>query len=274
LGHNKWLPHHPISRDEQVFNFTRKTIMDLEGKVALVTGAAHRVGKAIALALAQEGMDILVHYGGSADAATQTVEEIASLGVIGVKAQADLGQPDDIERLFDTARSHFGRLDALVNSASSFQKKDFFETTLEDWESVMDVNLRAPFLCSQHAARFMLEGDGGAIINMADLIGLRPRRSYAAHSVSKAGLIMLTKVMALSLGPDIRVNAIAPGAILPPSTLDTNAWDRMGKVLPLQRTGDPVNIQQAAVSLVKNDFMNGHVLVVDGGENLLGPFSY
>lgn len=248
--------------------------MNLEGKVALVTGGAHRVGKAIALALAGEGAHVLVHYGGSEDAAAQTVEEIAALGVISVKAQADLSQPGDIERLFTAARAHFGRLDVLVNSAASFLKKDFFETTLDDWDSVMAVNLRAPFLCSQLAARLMLEGEGGAIINVADLIGLKPRRSFAAHSVSKAGLIMLTRVMALSLGPGIRINAVAPGAILPPATLERDTWDRMGNELPLQRTGNPTNVQQAVLSLIQNDFMTGHLLVVDGGESLLGPFSY
>ena len=248
--------------------------MELNGGVALVTGAARRVGKAIALALAHEGMHILVHYGGSAEEAGQTVEEIAGLGVVAQKAQADLSQPDDIERLFQAVRGHFGRLDVLVNSASTFQKKDFFEVTLEDWDRVMAVNLRAPFLCSQHAARLMLEGEGGAVVNIADLIGMRPRRSFPHHSVSKAGLIMLTQVLALSLGPDIRVNAIAPGAILPPATLDTDTWDRMGAELPLKRTGGPENVQQAVVYLLKNDFMTGHVLVVDGGESLLGPFSY
>lgn len=248
--------------------------MELAGKVALVTGGAHRVGKAIALGLAREGAHILVHYGGSAEAAHQTVEEISALGVEAHSCQANLSQPDDIEGLFDVLRERFGRLDVLVNSAANFQKKGFLETTLDDWQAVMAVNLRAPFLCSQHAARLMREGEGGLIVNVTDLIGMRPRRSFPAHSVSKAGLISLTQVMALALGPDIRVNAIAPGAILPPATMDGDRWNRMGDALPVQHTGDPRNVQQAVIALAANDFMTGHVLVVDGGESLLGPFDY
>jgi NAD(P)-dependent dehydrogenase (short-subunit alcohol dehydrogenase family) len=249
--------------------------MELAGKVALVTGGARRLGKAIALGLAQEGMHIVVHYGGSADAAEETVGEISALGVEAVSAQADMGQPEDIARLFDVLRERFGRLDVLVNSAANFQKKDFLEVTLDDWHAVMSVNLRAPFLCSQHAARLMREGDGGVIINITDLMGITPRRTFPIHSISKASLISLTEVMAISLGPDIRVNAIAPGAILPPATVgESDTWDRMGETLPVKHTGDPVNVQQAVAILAKNDFMTGHVLVVDGGESLLGPFAY
>jgi NAD(P)-dependent dehydrogenase (short-subunit alcohol dehydrogenase family) len=247
--------------------------MELSGKVALVTGGAHRVGRAIALALANEGTNVLVHYGGSAAAAEQTVAEIAALGVEADEAQADLSQPEQVERLFGALRERFGRLDVLVNSAASFRQHDFLEATVEDWQQVMQVNLRAPFLCSQHAARLMLEDGGGVIVNIADLFGMTPRRSFPLHSISKAGLIMLTRVSALSLGPDIRVNAIAPGAILPPASHDLAAWDRMGKVLPVKRTGDPRHVGEAVVYLAKNDFITGHVLVVDGGESLLGPFS-
>jgi len=247
--------------------------MKLSGKVALVTGGAHRVGKAIALALANEGMNVLIHYGGSAAAAEETVAEIAALGVEADKAQADLSQPEDIERLFGVVRERFGRLDVLVNSAANFYKHDFLEATLEDWQQVMQVNLRAPFLCSQQAARLMLEDGGGVIVNITDLFGMTPRQGFPLHSISKAGLIMLTRVSALSLGPDIRVNAIAPGAILPPASHDAAAWDRMGEVLPVRRTGDPGNVGAAVVHLVRNDFITGHVLVVDGGESLLGPFS-
>ena len=247
---------------------------NLEGKVALVTGAARRIGKAIALALAGEGMDVLVHYGGSADEAENTVGEISAIGVRAYKAQANLARPEDIEQLIATVKRHFGRLDVLVNSASTFDNKKFDDVTLDDWEHVMAINLRAPFYLGQLGARLMTGTGGGTIVNIADLTSKRPRRTFPVHSISKAGLVTLTQVMALSLGPDIRVNAIAPGAILPPTTLDDERWEQLGSGLPLQRTGDPQNVQNAVLFLVKDDFVNGHVLVVDGGELLLGPFGY
>ena len=247
---------------------------NLQGKVALVTGAARRLGKAIALALADEGMHIMVHYGASAQAAEETVTAITAKGVTAHSVQVNLSKPQDIERMFEEVRGQFGRLDVLVNNAASFERGKFLDITLDDWERVMAINLRAPFLCSQHAARLMLEHGGGAIINMADLIGLRPRRTYVRHSVSKAGLVMLTKAMALALAPEIRVNAIAPGAILPPAELAAERWDELGAELPVERTGRPLNIQNAVLYLLKDDFITGQVVVLDGGESLLGPFGF
>lgn len=248
--------------------------MNLQGKVAVVTGAAQRVGKAIALALAAEGAHIVLHYHRSEQAARQTQAEIAALGVEVTSVQADLSQPDSVAPVIDATRETFGRLDVLVNSAATFQKRDFLDVSLKDWDYLMAVNLRAPFLLSQQAARLMQTGDGGLIVNISDLIGLRPRRTYPHHSVAKAALISLTQVMALALGPDIRVNAVAPGLILPPDTLPAAKWETYGAALPLERTGATRNVQQAVLALVANDFINGQTLVVDGGESLVGPSDY
>lgn len=255
--------------------------MDLRGKVALVTGAAHRVGKAIAIALAREGANLVVHYGRSQKAAQQTSNEIVALGVEAFPIQAALSVPTQIETLFDAVQGRFGRLDVLVNSAASFHKQPFGEISLDDWDTVMAVNLRAPFLCTQHAARLMCvaerrSSETALIVNIADLSGIHSWPGYAHHGVSKAGLIHLTKVAARELAPDIRVNAIVPGPILPPPGLDSASekWQRITQRVPLARPGAPENIGQTVVFLAANDYITGAIIHVDGGEQLLGSQDY
>lgn len=252
--------------------------MNLQDKVALVTGSAHRVGKAIALALAQKGAHIVVHYGRSEAAARDAVAAIKSFGVRAIAVQADLHDPAQIDALFEATQAEFNRLDVLVNSASNFVKQPFDEITLDTWKDVMQVNLRAPFLCTQRAARLMRQverpaGEPAAIINITDLIGLLPRHDFVQHGISKAGLIHLTHASALELGPDVRVNAIAPGAILPPSYLDKESerWQSFGERTPLRRVGHPDYIGQTVIFLVENDYITGAVIPVDGGEHLIGP---
>jgi NAD(P)-dependent dehydrogenase (short-subunit alcohol dehydrogenase family) len=251
--------------------------VNLQGKVAVVTGSAHRVGKAIALALAREGMHIAVHYGSSEQAAQETAREIESLGVRAVPAQADLRDAAQIDRLFQIIQQEFGRLDVLVNSASSFVKQPFDAITSDDWDNVMQTNLRAPFLCTQRAARLMRAtsrpaDEPAAIVNIVDLSGIYPWRSFVQHGVSKAGLVHLTHVAAYELAPAVRVNAIAPGAILPPQgiDLDSDTWRKLGERTPLGRTGHPDYIGQTVVFLATNDYITGAVIPVDGGEHLLG----
>lgn len=244
--------------------------MDLTDKVALVTGAARRVGRAIALGLAGRGASIIVHYRSSEADARHTVADLRALGVRAEAFRADLGRPVEIGALFEAAARDFGRVDVLVNSASTFRPGNVLEVTAEDWDAVMNVNLRAPFLCSQHAARLMLERGGGVIVNIADIAGQVPWVRFPHHSVSKAGVVMLTKVLAKSLGPDVRVNAVVPGPILKPDDMPDTRWERLGVVLPLRRTGDPGNVVQAVLALVENDFVTGAVLNVDGGDALLG----
>ena len=252
-------------------------IMQLQDKVVVVTGSAHRVGKAIALALARQGAHVVVHYGGSENAARDTVAEIKSLGVRAIRVQADLGNPAQIETLFQTIDSEFGRLDVLVNSASNFVKQPFDTVTVDDWKTVMQVNLRAPFFCTQQAARLMRRSPRPAdqpalIVNIADLAGVHPWADFVQHGVSKAGLIHLTRISAVELAPDIRVNAIAPGAILPPTGMDPSGerWQHLGERVPLKRTGNPDFIGQTVVFLAANDYITGALIPVDGGEHLIG----
>jgi NAD(P)-dependent dehydrogenase (short-subunit alcohol dehydrogenase family) len=241
-----------------------------------VTGAARRVGRAIALALGRRGARLAVHYGRSRDAAESTVEELRELGGEAVALQADLTDPGSIAPLFARVEDELGGLDVLVNSAASFVSTPFDEIDAEEWDRVHAVNLRAPFLCTQAGARLMRatvrpEGAPGAIVNITDLSALGVWRGFAHHSVSKAGLLHLTRVAAWELAPAVRVNAIAPGAILPPPgvPLDGEEWRGRGASVPTGRTGSPEQIGDTVVFLAENDFLNGTVVPVDGGEHLI-----
>lgn len=244
--------------------------MELKGKVALVTGAAHRVGRDIALGLAREGMHLVIHYHTSAGAAQRTLADVRRLSVEAITLQANQSRAADVQALFAQVAAHFGRLDVLVNSAAIMERKPLLDITEADWDRVLSINLKGPFLCAQAAARLMLaQPEGGAIINIADLAGLKPWPSYAHHSVSKAGVIMLTRVLALALAPTIRVNAVAPGAVAKPVDWPDERWQAHGARLPLQRTGSGQDVAEAVVFLLKSDYITGEVLVVDGGRMLM-----
>jgi len=238
----------------------------LSGKVGLVTGAAKRLGRAVALRLAEEGADIVVHYRTSEAEARSAVTEIEKLGQRGLAIAADLSSVAEIKRLVDEAGRHFGRLDILVNSAANFLPSSIISTTEEVWDGSLDANLKAPFFWAQAAAP-LLRRSHGTIINFADTGGLLGWPGYIAHSVSKAGVVMLTKTLAKALAPEVRVNAIAPGTITMPG--DPPEWEAdFIKMAPLRRTGKPSDIADAVVFLVQSQFMTGHVLVVDGGRAL------
>lgn len=241
--------------------------------VALVTGSAQRVGRAIALALARTGMHIMVHYhSANPDMARSTVQDIKSMGVDAYAVQADIGTAEGVGQIFSAVREHFGRLHVLVNSASIFQKRTLLEVSLEEWQQTLDVNLTGPFLCTQAAAALMRENTipGGVIINICDRGVDGPWPEYAHHGVSKAALWALTQVSALSLGPDIRVNAIVPGPVMKPAgrNMSDEAWADVGDTLPLERTGSAEDVARAVVYLVHEDFVSGALLHVNGGEHL------
>ncbi len=243
--------------------------IELRGKVALVTGSARRVGKVIALELARHGMHQVIHHSSSDQEAEATAREIAALHVETLIVKADQSQPAEVERLFMAIRSRFGRIDLLVNSASTFEPGSILDLPFEGWKHTLGVNLDGPFLCSQQAARLMRErNEGGAIVNILDLSALKPWKTYPAHSVSKAALAKLTEVMALSLGPDIRVNAIALGPVLRDEGRTPEQWESVGQRLPIGHTGDPTDAAQAVVFLATQPFITGTILRVDGGDLL------
>ena len=247
--------------------------IDLTDQVALVTGSAHRVGRAIALELARSGVHLMVHYlTSSDDAVRDTVQAIKSMGVDAFAVQADVGTAEGVQQIFTAVREHFGQLNILVNSASVFQKRTLLEVTLEEWEQTLAVNLTGPFLCTQAAATLMQGNSppGGAIVNICDEGVDRPWPEYAHHGVSKAALWSLTQVSAVSLGPDIRVNAVIPGPVLKPAgrTMSDERWQEIGRQLPLQRTGTAEDVARAVAYLVREDFITGTAIHVDGGSHL------
>jgi NAD(P)-dependent dehydrogenase (short-subunit alcohol dehydrogenase family) len=241
--------------------------MELTGRVALVTGAAHRVGRALALALAREGADIALHYHRSAEAAGETAAEIEGLGRRVVLLAADLGDAGAAEGLVARAVEGLGGLDVLVNSASLFESSALLDVDAEAWDRVMAVNLRAPFLLTRAAAPFLTEA-AGVIINIADLSGIRVWRAFPHHGVAKAGLIHLTRVSARSLGPRVRVNCVVPGTVLPPEDYTEEQVAASVERTVLQRVGSPRDVEEAVLFLIRSDFATGSIVVVDGGRML------
>lgn len=244
--------------------------INLSAKVVLVTGSARRVGKAILLAFAQAGAHVVVHHHNSDEAAEESAEAARAFGVEALVAKANIADPEAVKRLFADIEARFSRLDVLVNSASAFDQIPFLEMNLDDWNHSLSINLTAPFLATQQAAKLMIKNDGGAVINITDNSGRRPWPDRAAHSVSKAGLIMLTKTAAVALGQyNIRVNAIAPGPVLPPPGVSEADWSHYKSSLPIKRIGEPADVARAAVFLATNDFITGSILGVDGGSILV-----
>jgi NAD(P)-dependent dehydrogenase (short-subunit alcohol dehydrogenase family) len=239
--------------------------MKLAGKIALVTGSAHRVGKSIARSLAEEGCHIVLHYRHSQAEAMKTREELLTLGVEVAAIQADLSRYEDILKLFQEIDRSLGGLDILVNSAAILKRKAFLEVDIDDWNETMALNLKGSFFCLQQAALRMRSRGGGAIVNISDVIGRRPWVQFPVHSISKAGVEMLTKVAAIALAPEIRVNAIAPGAVLPPDGMQAQQWQDLAHRSLLKRNGTPDDVAQAVLFLLQNDYITGETLVVDGG---------
>jgi len=240
--------------------------MKLSGKVALVTGAGKRLGRAVALRLANEGADVAVHYRGSEAEAAGVVAEIEKLGRRGVAMKAELTSVEEIRGLVQRVAHEFGRIDMLVNSAANFLPSSVISTTEEVWDASLDANVKGPFFLAQAAAPW-LRRTGGVIVNFADTGGILGWPGYIAHSVSKAGMIMLTKTLAKALAPEVRVNAIAPGTITMPG--DPPEWEQeFVKNAPLKKTGTPSDIADAVSYLVSARFLTGHVLVLDGGRTL------
>jgi pteridine reductase len=239
--------------------------MDLHGKVALVTGAGRRLGRAMALALSERGMTLAIHHHASSAGARALEQEILSQGRRAARFSADLTDAAAARRLPEQVAGTLGRLDVLVNSAAIMRHLTVEETTPADWDEIQSLNLRSVFFCTQGAVP-ALRATRGKVVNLADLAGLEPWPGFAAHSVSKAGVIMLTKVLALSLAPDITVNAIAPGAVLVPEDYSEQERERLARSTPLKRLGSPSDVISALMYLLEGgDFVTGEVLAVDGG---------
>lgn len=239
----------------------------LEGRVALVTGAARRIGRSVALRLAADGADIVFSYHHSKDDADSLVREIAALGRTVQAYEADVTRRDEVLRLVESAGKMRGRLDILVNNVGMFFGKPFEQLTENDWDTIMATNLKSQFFAAQAAAPLLRASGRGSIVNFASLGGLLAWPNYVHYCVSKAGVIMLTRCLSRALAPQIRVNAIAPGTTSFPDDAPGIAEDFIRRA-PLARTGRPEDIAGAVSYLAQADFVTGQVLVVDGGRSV------
>ena len=232
----------------------------MNGKVILVTGAGKRIGRSIALRLAAQGALVAIHYGASEADARRTAEECGGAPVF----QADLENVAEIRRMFDDVAARFGRLDGLVNNAARFTRIDPLKVEEADWDFIHSVNLKGTFFCCQAAARIMLAGEGGRIVNISSLGALRPWSQHAHYCASKAGVVMLTRSLAKAWAPKISVNCVAPGVI--PFGKTDERIDRLISVTPAGRAGTGDEVADAVLYFLRSTtFVTGQVLAVDGG---------
>lgn len=240
--------------------------MKIEGKTALITGGAHRVGKAITLALARAGANVVINYHSSAVSAEETVAEVRSLGVEALAVQADVADLEQVRALVTEARDRFGAVDILVNGASLWRKTPFPMEELTDWHRVTGILIHGSMYCANSVAPMMLERGEGAIVNIVDLSAWQPWPGFVAHSVGKAALLALTRQLALELAPAVQVNAVAPGPVLPPPGYGEEQIAQVASRTLKNRWGTPQDVAEAVLYLVQADYVTGEVIVVDGGE--------
>jgi pteridine reductase len=242
--------------------------MELRGRPALVTGAGRRVGRAIALALGERGMHVAVHYNASAAGAEETATLVREAGGEATTFSANLLDPDAPAALVDDVATRLGGLAVLVNSAAGMQRTPLPDVTPAAWDAIFALNLRAPFFAAQAAARHM--ADGGAIVNIADLAAFETWPAYVPHGISKAGIVQMTRALARAMAPSVRVNAVAPGAVMLPDEWGPDAAERLARTTPLGRLGGATDVAQAVLYLLDADYVTGETIVVDGGRRVRG----
>lgn len=240
--------------------------MKLEGKTALVTGGAHRVGRAITLALAQAGANLVINYHASDQAAQGTAEDVRAFGVKALAVQADVSDLAQVQAMVAAAQQQFGMVDVLINAASRWEKTPFPTQDVSGWQRVTRILLDGSFYCANLLAPAMIERGEGTIVNIVDLAAFTPWASFTAHVVGKAGLLALTRQLALELAPTVRVNAVAPGPVLPPPGSMPNQIKAIAGRTLLERWGTADDVTQAVLFLIAADYITGEVIVVDGGE--------
>jgi pteridine reductase len=242
-------------------------VSTLTGRIALVTGAGRRVGRAIALALGAQQMRVVVHYNGSEDGARETARLIDSAGGTATLMKADLTDVSACERLVDELVAEQGTLDVLVNSAAMMLRTPVGEVTQRDWDAMHALNVRAPFFLSQRAAP-ALRLAKGCIVNIADMAAFETWSGYIPHGMTKAEVVQMTRALAHALAPDVRVNAIAPGVVMLPVGFDADAAEHLRRTTPLARFGTPEDAAQAVLYLIAAGFVTGEVIRVDGGRHV------
>lgn len=240
--------------------------MELRGRVALVTGAGKRVGRAIATSLGALGMRVVVHHHGSADGARETAHAIEAAGGSAKIVRANLTDPTSAGALVEAAVASWGGLDVLVNSAAVMERTPFLEVTPAQWDAIFALNLRAPFFLSQAAAPHLTKAKG-AIVNIADLGAFETWPAYVPHVLTKGAIVHMTRALARVLAPEVRVNAVAPGTVLLPEGWTAEDAERMRSTTPLGRNGSPDDVAQAVRYFLEADYVTGETLIVDGGRH-------
>jgi len=238
-------------------------------KVALITGAGRRLGRQIAYALAKVGYNIIINYNTSKSGAEEAVRNIKDLGMDAIAIKADISSKREVNRMVKLSIRYFKTIDLLVNNSSIFIYSPLLKTTEQIWNRTLDINLKGCFLCSQAVSEVMLRASGGSIINIASLGGVQGWSNYLPYSVSKAGVLMLTKCLAKALAPDITVNAIAPGTIIIPSEENPQQKHVSTSDIPLGKFGNPEDITSAVVFLATtSEYITGQTFVIDGGRSI------
>ncbi len=240
--------------------------MDPKGKTALITGGARRVGKAITLALAQAGANVVINYNTSADDANATLDEARGFGADALAVQANVTDLVHVRAMVSAAMERFGAIDILVNNASIFEKTPLPTDDVSGWHRVTDVLIHGPFYTANAIAPGMIARGQGVIVNITDLFAWEPRRNFAAHDVGKAALLALTRQLAIDLAPSVRVNAVAPGPVLAPQDYSLERKAQTASRTLLNRWGAPRDVADAVLFLVRADYITAEVIVVDGGE--------
>lgn len=243
--------------------------MNIEGKVALITGSAKRVGREIALELARRGARIAIHYRSDDDDANGALNAVRQAGSDGATFQAELTDHQAVTAMFQDLKKEFGGLDILVNSASVFSPSTADDTTPEQWDEQMDINAKAPFFVAQQAARLMLARGHGKIVNIVDVAGEVIWPSYFPYSISKAALIAVNRGLAKAYAPHIQVNAVAPGPVLFPDYYSEEQKKGAVERTLLKRAGSPKDVVNAVVFLIENDYITGDVIHMDGGRHII-----
>jgi len=244
--------------------------MKLTDRVALVTGGVNRVGREISKGLAQNGLKVVAHYRGSENKALSLIHEIRNQGGEIQTLKADFTKPAEITKLLKKTITTFGKIDFLVNNAAVYYPTPIESITIGQWDEIFDVNLRAPFFCAQKAAENMAQNGEGKIINISDVSAYSPWPNFVPYCTSKAALIAMTKGLALALAPKIQVNAIASGTVLMSENASAEYAKAVEKKTLLKRIGNPEDIVETVLFLLKNDYITGSVIPVDGGALLAG----
>lgn len=241
--------------------------MDIKNKVAVVTGGAHRVGKAITLMLAKAGANVVINYHTSAAQAEATAEEIRAIGTKPLIIQADIADYSQVKAMAGQVKIWFGGIDILVNSADRWEKSPFPSEDIGPWERIIGTGVNGPYYVTNAFAPLMLERGGGAIVNIVDLSAWEAWPNFTAHAVAKSALAAMTRQFAIELGPTIRVNAVAPGPVLPPPDYSQAQIESVAARTLLNRWGSADDVAQAVRFLIEADYISGETIRVDGGEH-------